>query len=158
MQQESPECTVNCESSIGGLGGNVKKKGIYVPLIYAKGGEIFVLDMGEPVRIYDLAVNLIKLKGFVPDKEIKVKITGLRPGEKLYEEVLIQEEGLEKTHNDLIFIDKLPEIDNERFQTSLQSLLTEAEKNSDTIISRLVEVCETYQGQLNSQKNIGPVG
>ena len=62
----------------------------------AKGGEVFVLDMGKPVRIYDLAKDLIKLSGFIPDKDIEIKITGLRPGEKLFEELLSAEDGTEK--------------------------------------------------------------
>lgn len=72
----------------------------------AKGGEIFVLDMGQPVKIVDLARNLIKLSGFVPDEDIKIEYTGLRPGEKLYEELLMAEEGLEATKNDKIFVAK----------------------------------------------------
>ena len=77
----------------------------------AKGGEIFVLNMGEPVRIYDLAVNIIKLSGLEPEKDIKIEITGLRPGEKLYEEMLMSEEGLDKTANDMIYIGKPLELD-----------------------------------------------
>lgn len=73
-------------------------------MTYAKGGEIFVLDMGEPVKIYDLAISLIKLSGLVPDEDIEVKFTGLRPGEKLYEELLMGEEGLEKTAHNKIFV------------------------------------------------------
>ena len=70
----------------------------------AKGGEIFVLDMGEPVKIYDMAVKLIKLSGLEPNVDIQIKITGLRPGEKLYEELLMAEEGLEQTKHDKIYI------------------------------------------------------
>ena len=73
-------------------------------ITYANGGEIFVLDMGEPVKIYDLAVSLIKLSGFIPDEDIKIKVTGLRPGEKLYEELLMGEEGLQKTNHNKIFV------------------------------------------------------
>src|SRR5690606_9221456 len=72
--------------------------------IMAKGGEIFVLDMGEPVKIYDLAKNLIRLSGLKPDIDIKIKFTGLRAGEKLFEELLLNEKGLQTTHNDKIFI------------------------------------------------------
>ncbi len=79
-------------------------------MTYAKGGEIFVLDMGKPVKIYDLAVSLIKLSGLVPDVDIPIEITGLRPGEKLYEELLIEEEGLINTDHKKIFISKLLEI------------------------------------------------
>ena len=73
-------------------------------MTYAKGGEIFVLDMGEPVKIYDLAVSLIKLSGLQPDVDIPIEITGLRPGEKLYEELLMSEEGLEHTKHNKIFV------------------------------------------------------
>ena len=71
---------------------------------YAKGGEIFVLDMGDPVRIDDLARNMIRLSGFEPDVDIPIVYTGLRPGEKLYEELLLQEEGMERTQNEMIYI------------------------------------------------------
>ena len=89
---------------------------------YAKGGEIFVLDMGEPVKIYDLAVSLIKLSGLEPDVDIPIKITGLRPGEKLYEELLMSEEGLQKTSHDKIFIGELSDITYEELEQKLDEL------------------------------------
>lgn len=89
---------------------------------YAKGGEIFVLDMGAPVKIDTLARNLIKLSGYTPDVDIKVTYTGLRPGEKLYEEKLIAEEGMEKTPNDLIHIGKPIEMDVQEFFKQLEVL------------------------------------
>lgn len=89
---------------------------------YAKGGEIFVLDMGEPVRIADLARNLILLSGHKPDEDIKIEYTGLRPGEKLYEEMLMDEEGLQETENKLIHIGKPIEMDDEKFLADLKTL------------------------------------
>ena len=89
---------------------------------YAKGGEIFVLDMGEPVKIYDLAVSLIKLSGLEPNVDIEIKITGLRPGEKLYEELLMSEEGLTKTSHDKIFIGKPSDITYEQMLKKLGKL------------------------------------
>ncbi len=89
---------------------------------YAKGGEIFVLDMGEPVKILDLAKNLILLSGHKPDEDIKIEFTGLRPGEKLYEEILMDEEGMQDTENKLIHIGKPIEIDEEKFLAELQKL------------------------------------
>lgn len=93
---------------------------------YAKGGEIFVLDMGEPIRIDDMARNLIKLSGFEPDVDIPIVYTGLRPGEKLFEECLKEEEGLEKTANNLIFIGKPIEFDVDEFFENLKDLKTTA--------------------------------
>jgi FlaA1/EpsC-like NDP-sugar epimerase len=109
------------------------------------GGELFILDMGEPVKIYDLAVNLIKLKGLVPDKDIRIKFTGLRPGEKLYEELLMDEEGLESTHNDLIFVGRPVDVDRKIFEKKLHILIEEADANSDRIKEELMLVCDTYR-------------
>lgn len=89
---------------------------------FAKGGEIFVLDMGKPVKIYDLACQLIKLSGFVPNKDIKIEITGRRPGEKLYEELLLSEEGLDKTCHEKIFVGKVANIDYSGLLTALNRL------------------------------------
>ena len=107
-------------------------------------GELFILDMGEPVKIYDLAVNLIKIKGLVPCKDIKIEFSGLRPGEKLYEELLACEEGLESTPNDLIFVGKPANIDTDMFVNGLHGLLTLAESNSDYIKDEIVKICDTY--------------
>jgi len=107
-------------------------------------GELFVLDMGEPVNIYDLAINLIKMKGLVPDKDIKIEITGLRSGEKLYEELLIDEERLEHTNNDLIFIDRTEDIDIDVFIKGLHRLLEAADSNSESIKDEIKKLCSDY--------------
>lgn len=117
--------------------------------IMANGGEIFVLDMGEPVKIYDLAVNLIKMKGYVPEKDIRIEIVGLRPGEKLYEELLMAEEGLQETENELIHIGKPIKMDSETFMENLNRLISIAEDNSMEIKSELSKVCDTYTPQNN---------
>lgn len=111
---------------------------------YADRGEIFVLDMGEPVRIDDLARNLIRLSGFEPDVDIEVKYTGLRPGEKLYEEMLMNEEGLRSTANNLIHIGKPLEIDEALLESQLTALETEAENNSDAICDMVEKIVPTY--------------
>lgn len=111
---------------------------------YCKGGEIFVLDMGKPVKILDLAKNLIRLSGYRVDEDIKIEFTGLRPGEKLYEELLMAEEGMKETANKLIHIGKPIEIDEMRFFAQLKEL-KEASKNESCDIRPLVkEIVPTY--------------
>ncbi len=112
---------------------------------YAEGGEIFVLDMGEQVRIYDLAYNLIKLSGYEPEKDIEIKITGLRPGEKLYEERLMAEEGLKKTANDRISIGKPLEIDEQKLFDALTVLYDEAYSESTRMKQLVHELVPTYK-------------
>ena len=112
---------------------------------YAKGGEIFVLDMGSPVKIDTLARNLIKLSGLKPDVDIKIVYTGLRPGEKLYEEKLMAEEGLEKTANELIYVGKPIDFDINEFLSKLHELMEIAYLNKNREIKLLVEdVVKTY--------------
>ena len=106
---------------------------------YAKGGEIFVLDMGSPVKIDDLARNLIRLSGFKPDVDIKIEYTGLRPGEKLYEEKLMAEEGLQKTDNDLIHIGNPIKFDEDHFLSQLEALTEAAYANKEDKIRDLVK-------------------
>lgn len=114
---------------------------------YAKGGEIFVLDMGEPMRIDDLARNLIKLSGLKPDEDIKIEYTGLRPGEKLYEELLMAEEGLQKTAHEKIFIGKPLEFDREEFLKQLQELKKEAYQDGEHIRESVRAIVSTYRYQ-----------
>ena len=111
---------------------------------YAKGGEIFILDMGEPVKILDLAINLIRLSGYKPFEDIDIQFTGLRPGEKLYEELLMSEEGLQDTENKLIHIGKPIEFDEELFQKQLDELAKIANKDSDNIRKKVQEIVPTY--------------
>lgn len=111
---------------------------------YAKGGEIFVLDMGEPVKIYDLAVNMIKLSGFTPYEDIDIKVIGLRPGEKLYEERLMEEEGLQKTANDMISIGKPLDIDEENLFNKIKELYEQAYNETDKMKQLVHELVPTY--------------
>ncbi|MBO4366371.1 MAG: polysaccharide biosynthesis protein, partial [Clostridia bacterium] len=110
----------------------------------AKGGEIFVLDMGKPVKILDLAENLIRLSGFTPGKDIEIQFTGLRPGEKLYEELLMDEEGLQATENELIHIGKQIEIDYREFYGNLSRLRHAANDGGD-VVAILHETVPTFK-------------
>ena len=111
---------------------------------YAKGGEIFILDMGEPVRIDDMARNLIRLSGYTPDVDIKIEYTGLRPGEKLFEELLMAEEGMQETANKLIHIGKPIEMDDAIFKKKLRQLDEAAFQESDKIKEIVAQVVPTY--------------
>ena len=113
---------------------------------YAKGGEIFVLEMGEPVKILDLANNLIRLSGYIPGEDIKIEFTGLRPGEKLYEEMLMAEEGLKQTQNKLIHIGKPIEFDENVFFKELEELAKESkdELSNEEIKEWVKRLVPTY--------------
>jgi len=112
---------------------------------YAQGGEIFVLDMGQPVKIYDLAWDLIKLSGFVPNKDIKIEITGLRPGEKLYEELLMSEEGLVNTKHEKIFIGRPTFSDLSEIKEKMRELEGVIMENDvQALISKIGEIVPTY--------------
>ena len=112
---------------------------------YARGGEIFVLDMGEPVKIDDMARNLIRLSGFEPDVDIRVEYTGLRPGEKLFEELLMDEEGMQSTANHLIHIGKPIEMDDDQFLTQLSELEQAAHDEFCDMKSIVARIVPTYQ-------------
>ena len=113
---------------------------------FAKNGEVYVLDMGEPVRIDDMARKMIRLYGLEPDVDIPIVYTGLRPGEKRYEELLMDEEGLKKTSNELIFIGKPMELDSERFEKDLARLHEAAGENDERIKALVAEIVPTYTG------------
>ena len=111
---------------------------------YARGGEIFVLDMGEPVRIDDLARNMIRLSGFEPDVDIPIVYTGLRPGEKLYEELLLSGEGMQKTKNDLIYIGHEIAFDPAAFEENLMLLRAIPESDEPALRAKLRELVPTF--------------
>ena len=108
------------------------------------GGEIFVLDMGEPVKIDTLARNLIKLSGYEPDVDIKIEYSGLRPGEKLFEEKLMAEEGIMRTDNELIHIGKPIPFDTEVFFEQLKKLADTCYNNSDHIVELVEQIVTTF--------------
>ena len=112
---------------------------------YAKGGEIFILDMGKPVKIVDMARNLIKLSGYEPDVDIEIEFTGLRPGEKLYEELLMKEEGLQETANRMIYIGKPIELDERILFDKLKNLKKEVYEEIEDIRPMVQELVPTYK-------------
>lgn len=118
---------------------------------YAKGGEIFVLDMGEPMNILELAQNLIKLSGLRVDEDVKIEIIGLRPGEKMYEELLMKEEGLQDTDNKMIHIGKPIEFDAEIFESQLDRLYEAAASEEGDIRSMVKEIVPTYHYEAKAQ-------
>ncbi len=121
----------------------------------AKGGEIFILDMGEPVKIRVLAENLIRLSGFKPHEDIKIEYTGLRPGEKLYEELLLNEEGITKTDNKKIYIGKPIEFSNDIFFKHLKHLYYAANRNCKDEVEKIIaEVVPTYHHEINGTESL----
>ncbi|MBQ9461969.1 MAG: polysaccharide biosynthesis protein [Clostridia bacterium] len=124
----------------------------------AKGGEIFILDMGEPVKIKVLAENLIRLSGYKPHEDIKIEYTGLRPGEKLYEELLLNEEGITKTDNKKIYIGKPIEFNNEALFRHLKNLYYAAYKNDkDAVESLIAEIVPTFKHATNENAELPPI-
>ncbi|MGB4590041.1 MAG: nucleoside-diphosphate sugar epimerase/dehydratase [Clostridiaceae bacterium] len=118
---------------------------------YAKGGEIYVLDMGEPVKIYDMAENLIRLYGYTPNQDIDIEIVGLRPGEKLFEELLMAEEGLESTANKLIFVGRPNGIENERLKEQLRNLniaINEGDETMNQLKMMMMNIVSTYSPEI----------
>ena len=118
--------------------------------------KFFILDMGEPVRIADMAKNLIKLSGYEPDVDIKIEYTGLRPGEKLYEELLMEEEGLQDTPNHMIHIGKPIEMNEDTFVERLINLKEAAYGETDDIRSLIKELVPTYQYGITPKRRKTP--
>lgn len=118
---------------------------------YARGGEIFVLDMGDPVKIYDLAEKMIRLQGYRPGVDMEIQITGLRPGEKLYEELLMDEEGMQDTPNKLIHIGRPIELDESNFFPRVERLIQAAYEDGNDIRRQVGELVETYTFEAASQ-------
>ena len=122
---------------------------------YAKGGEVFVLDMGEPVKIYDLAVRMIKMMGYEPNKDIHIEITGLRPGEKLYEELLTADEGLVETKHEKIFVidpgsPSMPQL--EKNLAKLNKLLEDEKDDRNAVRKTLKEIVPTFRDPSEANK------
>ena len=112
----------------------------------AKNGELFVLDMGQPIKIYDLAVNMIKLSGLEPFRDIDIVETGFRPGEKLFEELLVKSETLQKTDNNLVFVEKDEPISMEDLEQRLQLLQNALRSNDDEVVrAAMHKVVPTYK-------------
>ena len=115
---------------------------------YARGGEIFILDMGEPVKIDTMARNMIRLSGYEPDVDIRIEYTGLRPGEKLYEELLMKEEGLQETANKLIHIGKPIEMDDGKFREQLLRLEEACKDETGNMKDLVAEIVPTYKRKI----------
>ena len=112
---------------------------------YAKGGEIFILDMGEPVRILDMAKKMIRLSGHVPGEDIKIEFTGLRPGEKLYEELLIDDKNLVKTENDRIFVAQMGKVDAQETGAKIRELIKHAYEEARDIREEIKGLVPEYE-------------
>ena len=145
MSSQNVSCIAHLLEILEATGKNYDIEKIKQAGAYAEGGQIFVLDMGEQVKIYDLACNLCRLSGFEPNVDIEIKITGLRPGEKLYEERLMAEEGLLKTPNEMISIGKPLDIDEKGLFKKLDELYDAAYSESDKMKDLVAELVTTYK-------------
>ena len=125
---------------------------------YAKGGEIFILDMGEPVKILDLAKKMIRLSGHVPGEDIKIEFTGLRPGEKLYEELLINEDNLVETENERIFVAQMGEIDVDEIGRKINGLIEKAYEESRDIREEIKKLVPEYKMKGEQEEHINQAG